>query len=165
MKILYGVLGCLLLMTKLAHGQAADGSAREPESAFSEEDGEDSERPRQTSRPGDRWREVAPYFAAGTAVVFAGGALGAGLWGASTYSEAMVTVDHDRRAELWHAANQQKAVSMALGATSFAFAGLAVWLFHREAKRQEKVMERRGVVSLIPQVSGESVGVVFTLER
>jgi hypothetical protein len=149
-----------------AGGTALSERPEEPEKTEEVEEAEEKageRRERRGSRGNDRWQTVAPYFASGTAVVFAGVALGVGLSGASTYAKAVADQDAQKRAEHWHSANQKKAISMALGATSFAFAGVAVWLFHRAAKREEASLEREQM-SLVPQVTRHSLGVVFTTE-
>jgi hypothetical protein len=90
----------------------------------------------------------------GGAVVLLGGALGASLWGDSTYDRAKAETDLARRDALYDSANTRRYVADGLAIAGVACAGVAVWLYLRapddehaaaSARRHQVVISPTGI--------------------
>jgi hypothetical protein len=90
------------------------------------------------------------------AVVLLGGALGASLWGDSTYKKAKAEMsDQGRRDDLETSANRKRYAAQGLVVAGAGCAGIAVWLYVRQRRAPTRVMTGR--LMLVPTASGIGV--------
>jgi len=100
---------------------------------------------------------VVPLITGGAAITLAGGALGFGLWGSSTYSKAKTEPDDALQASLWHSANTKRHVAEGLGVVGLACAGVAVWLYLRSGNDETSPTTRVARAHLAPIFSSDRV--------
>jgi hypothetical protein len=115
------------------------------------------------SGPGAAGRDAPsprlPLIIAGGGALLLGGALGAILWGNSTYDQARAEqTSQARRDALYSAANTRRHVALGLAAAGVACGGVASWLYLRGRRVEPGATSATARTRVVPVVGGDGAG-------